>query len=110
MFWQMGRRVEARLRLRAHVILLAEQGLQNKCIACGGRAGPVRDRAMAATLPGRGIDALCKDAPHLRRPGDDPAGVAHLAHHPARAANQRHALGIVERFVRDTTDKRTGGG
>ena len=63
-----GRRVEARLQQRAHVILLAAQGLQNKDIAV--EAG--LDRRQVALWRQRfldgGIDALRKDAPRTGRP------------------------------------------
>jgi transposase len=63
-----GRRVEARLRQRAHVVLLAAQGLQNKDIAV--EVG--LDRRQVAVWRQRflvgGIDALRKDAPRSGRP------------------------------------------
>jgi transposase len=63
------RRIEARLRQRAQVILLAAQGLQNKDIAV--EVG--LDRRQVALWRGRflqgGIDALRQDAP---RPGRTP--------------------------------------
>ena len=63
-----GRRVEARLKQRASVILLAAQGLQNKDIAV--EVG--LDRRQVALWRQRfmegGIDAVRKDAPRSGRP------------------------------------------
>ena len=63
-----GRRVEARLQQRAHIILLAAEGWQNKDIAVEvgldrRQVGMWRDRFAEA-----GIEALRKDAPRSGRP------------------------------------------
>jgi transposase len=63
-----GRRVEARLQQRAHVILLAAKGWQNKEIAIEASL----DRRQVALWRQRfldgGIDALRQDAPRSGRP------------------------------------------